>query len=256
VLGDLLQAAERRVAVELDGGRGVRAAFELGEDLDSALQRVADSPLVLFEHLHAWWRRGALVRCHLVLGKQGLDDRFLDDDLSDGEFLFLGRYALLLLLSGVTDVLVLLDEPETHFNDQWKVDLVHEVSEILSVRQSPDVLAGEVLIATHSDLTLTDADRACVQVLRVIEEDDERVLEVRRPSQSPFAADRSDIAADMFDGVAATGSYSRDRIDAAVALTDAAQLRRVVKSTGPGFHRFRLQLRLDELERDDAHQAE
>jgi predicted ATPase len=39
------------------------------------------------------------------------------DELSDGEQVFLGRMALFYLMQGRDDALILLDEPESHFND-------------------------------------------------------------------------------------------------------------------------------------------
>lgn len=73
------------------------------------------------------------------------------EELSDGEQMFMGRMALLHLLSGRQDSLLLLDEPETHFNDLWKRDVASIVDDALAHT------AADVLIATHSALMLTDA---------------------------------------------------------------------------------------------------
>ena len=73
------------------------------------------------------------------------------EELSDGEQMFMGRMALLHLLSGRQDSLLLLDEPETHFNDLWKRDLVSVVDDALAHT------SVDVLIATHAALMLTDA---------------------------------------------------------------------------------------------------
>ncbi len=73
------------------------------------------------------------------------------EELSDGEQMFMGRMALLHLLSGRQDSLLLLDEPETHFNDLWKRDMVSVVDDALANT------SVDVLIATHAALMLTDA---------------------------------------------------------------------------------------------------
>jgi hypothetical protein len=73
------------------------------------------------------------------------------EELSDGEQMFMGRMALLQLLQGRQDSLLLLDEPETHFNDLWKRDVVSVVDDALAHT------SADVLIATHSALMLTDA---------------------------------------------------------------------------------------------------
>jgi len=87
----------------------------------------------------------------------GLDDQNNDvgilrfEELSDGEQMVLGRMALFHLLAGQQDALLLLDEPETHFNDLWKRDIVSVVDEALGKTSC------EVVIATHAALVLTDA---------------------------------------------------------------------------------------------------
>lgn len=52
----------------------------------------------------------------------GKDETFEEQFLSDGENGFMSRYALLYLISKTTNekFLILLDEPETHFNEHWK----------------------------------------------------------------------------------------------------------------------------------------
>ena len=65
-------------------------------------------------------------------------------EFSDGERLVLARWALFHLLAGQDDALLLLDEPETHFNDAWKREIVQVVDQAMGAD------ASQVLIATHS----------------------------------------------------------------------------------------------------------
>ena len=74
----------------------------------------------------------------------------LYDWLSDGERMFLGRIALFYLLKGQDNALLILDEPETHFNDIWKRRLVDILDGALGD------LASDVIISTHSSIALTD----------------------------------------------------------------------------------------------------
>lgn len=97
----------------------------------------------LFDDLELHLRRGAKAQQDIgVLRYQ---------ELSDGEQMVLGRMALFHLLENQQDSLLLLDEPETHFNDLWKRDIVSVVDEALGQT------ACEVMIATHAALVLTDA---------------------------------------------------------------------------------------------------
>ncbi|NJA08106.1 hypothetical protein HC024_20565 [Methylococcaceae bacterium WWC4] len=73
------------------------------------------------------------------------------EELSDGEQMVLGRMTLFHLLEGQHDSLLLLDEPETHFNDLWKRDVVSVVDAALGKTSC------EVIVATHAALVLTDA---------------------------------------------------------------------------------------------------
>ena len=56
---------------------------------------------------------------------------FLLDWLSDGERAFLGRMALLAMLD-MQDSLIILDEPEVHFNDYWKREVVRLLHGMMS----------------------------------------------------------------------------------------------------------------------------
>jgi hypothetical protein len=251
----LLACATRRVATTgADEQQVVRAVFVPGPQID-ALAAQAATPLIWFEQLHRWWRRGLIARSHLALRKQDRADLLLGVELSDGEYLMAGRYALLLLLSEVSDLLVLLDEPETHFNDRWKVELVRDVSRLVTVPMRAERAArADVVICTHSDLTLTDADRDRVLIFRHVEDEDGRCrLRIDAPPISPLAASRRDIMLEVFGISQTVGARARELVEGALAELDANEVRAVFDRIGPGFHRFRLQRHLDQLDDDAAH---
>ena len=72
------------------------------------------------------------------------------EELSDGEQMVLGRMALFHLLQGQQDALLLLDEPETHFNDKWKREIVDIIDDAIGHT------SNDVLISTHSAIVLSD----------------------------------------------------------------------------------------------------
>ncbi len=90
---------------------------------------------------------------HVQASDGELDDALVNwDNLSDGEQMLLGRMSLLLLLSEQHGSLLLLDEPETHFNDSWKREIIDFVDDsILKTTKS------HVLVSTHTSIALTDA---------------------------------------------------------------------------------------------------
>lgn len=236
------------------------AVFDLDKEFrQKKLQapELMPTPLLFFEELLAWKRQGALQEIRLIVKKKEIDDLLLVSSLSDGEFLYLGRYALLLMLRDIPNCLVLLDEPETHFNDQWKIELVKDISSLLEISSgnSPATCNNEVIIATHSDLTLTDADPQQVYIFAESElelKDGSKMKRIRvgNPAISPFAASRGDISNELFQTPAAIGTYSKELIENALSQGDKAEIEKVLKAVGPGFYRFRLRERLIQLEEE------
>ena len=232
------------------------AVFDLDKDFrQKKLQapELVPTPILFFEELLAWKRQGALQEIRLVVKKKDLDDLLLVSSLSDGEFLYLGRYALLLMLRDIPDCLVLLDEPETHFNDQWKVELVKDITHLLNIKSDDSTVGGnEVVIATHSDLTLTDADQQQVYIFHeevsVRRGVTEKRISVSNPTISPFAASRGDISKGLFQTTNAIGTYAKELIESALTKGDKTEIEELLEVVGTGFYRFRLRERLAQLE--------
>jgi predicted ATPase len=218
------------------------------------------TPLSFFEELLAWKRQGALQGIQLMLKKTNAEDLLSVNVLSDGEFLYLGRYALILMLRDVGDCLILLDEPETHFNDQWKVEIVGDIDRLLAQDKQPHAIRAknEVIIATHSGLTLTDADPRQVYIFkeREPEEPDNgeptkgRIM-VRKPYFSTFAANLQDVSSGLFETSISIGNYSKGRIEEALDRGSEKEIRQLLKTVGPGFYRFRLREKLSQLKEAD-----
>ncbi|HZU70493.1 MAG TPA: hypothetical protein VFA09_24690 [Ktedonobacteraceae bacterium] len=226
------------------------AAFDFDEAFRTQeLQKLIPTPLAFFEELLAWKRQGGVRRIRLVLKKQGIEDLFTESALSDGEFLYIGRYAVLLMLREVPEILVLLDEPETHFNDRWKVDLVKDIHTLINSQsgEQSDRIRNEVLIATHSGLTLTDADPR--QVYKFVER--EGKIFVEPPPISPFAANLGDISRTFSETERAIGNYANERIEEALRAGSREEIVQLVDEVvGPGFYRFRLLNKLEQLEEE------
>ncbi|MEC4816403.1 MAG: AAA family ATPase [Scytonema sp. PMC 1069.18] len=122
----------------------------------------------------------------------------LFDWLSDGERSFLARMCLFTLL-GETEALILLDEPEVHFNDFWKRKIVSLLDKTLEGRQS------HVLITTHSSITLTDVLEEDIIILNRFAS---YTNNARRPDLKTFAADPSDIMVHVFNAPHPAGQRS------------------------------------------------
>ena len=157
------------------------------------------------------------------------------DELSDGEQMILGRMALFHLLEKQDDVLLMLDEPETHFNDKWKREIVDIVDDAL--RDT----TNEVLISTHSAIVLTDVFQDEIVLL---EKDEGKVRRVELVSPT-FGADPSDLMMRVFGAQASVGKLATEWLDSKLVEEEwpagsMEELQRLLNQLGPGFHRSEL----------------
>jgi predicted ATPase len=229
-----------------DGGSHLVAAFDLEADLvEESLPKLMGTPLRFLETLVSWSRRGVLQRVRLVLRKMDFDEPITDADLSDGELFYLSRYALLRLASETRESLLLLDEPETHFNDSWKIELVEGVISALG-RGVAQARGHQVVIATHSSLTLTDAEPELVHLFVRLDGG----VEVHDPPASTFGAAPGDLGQLLFGLDAPVGNFAERTLRAALRDGDPAQLRLLAMAMGPGYLRLAVQSRLADLDQD------
>ncbi len=80
-------------------------------------------------------------------------------DLSDGEHQLLHVIGSLLMIDS-PDVLFLLDEPETHFNPQWKAEFISTLAQLNHSKFQ------EFIITTHSPFLLSDSKRENVLIFK------------------------------------------------------------------------------------------
>ena len=124
-----------------------------------------------------------------------------------------------------------------HFNDDWGLDFVRFVYAMCSM----DGTSGnEFLVATHSDLILTDAMRSQIHLF---ENPTGSRTEVKELEISTFAAGRDSISKQVFKA-SSIGGFASDTIKELMAETDPEQLAQAISKIGPGYQRFRLQEQL------------
>jgi hypothetical protein len=132
--------------------------------------------------------------------EEGLPHVISFDELSDGEQMILGRMALFHLLEGQNDVLLMLDEPETHFNDKWKREIVNIADGAISAT------TNEVLISTHSAIVLTDVFQDEIVLL---EKEEGRVRRVELVSPT-FGADPGELMVRVFGAQDSVGELAKE----------------------------------------------
>lgn len=164
------------------------------------------------------------------------------DWFSDGEKSFLGRLCLLSLLSN-NEALILLDEPEVHFNDYWKRQLVAMIDDALGGQRS------HILMTTHSSITLSDVFNRDIWILK---RNNDHTNEVLKPNLSTLGADPSDIVVYVFGAESATGAQSTTYIEREIRRISSIeresayetrrwkreQLEQLLRQVGPSHWRF------------------
>jgi len=180
-----------------------------------------------FRQLLLLQQQGILEDITIALRKRTVPDLILYDSLSDGERVFLGRMAFFHLLKGTEDALVLLDEPETHFNDYWKREMVDIIDN--SLRDD----SVEVVMSTHSSIALSDAFDTEIVLLH--KDSDDGSVRVEELAIKSFGASPTDIMRDIFHAPESVGQRAAEFLDLLLIL--AASPNRVQAfwaSDGPG----------------------
>jgi energy-coupling factor transporter ATP-binding protein EcfA2 len=169
------------------------------------------------------------------------------EELSDGEQMVLGRMALFHLLQGQQDALLLLDEPETHFNDKWKREIVDIIDEAIGNT------SNDVLISTHSAIVLSDVfNNEIVMVQKTAQGSN-----VRSVDEPTFATDPSALMMTVFGADDSIGKRAQEFIEgklrqASGTQADIADLERLIARMGSGFYRSELRTLLNTWRGRDA----
>ena len=86
--------------------------------------------------------------------KKGIEHLVMLKDLSDGEHQLLHSLGLCLLFRN-TNSLILLDEPETHFNPNWRASFISQIKACLGDAEH----TPEMIITTHSPFLISDSKK-------------------------------------------------------------------------------------------------
>lgn len=224
----------------------------------------------IFETLRAWRAHGILKDVDLTvkrvhrLGERERDiDDVVEDDsdadpegddvvltyssFSDGERMLLSRMAFLLLLKGQDNSLLLLDEPETHFNDSWKRQIIDLIDDNL-LRDT----SAHVLVSTHTSLALTDVFDS--EITRLWKEGG--ITSINPLSQPTFGADPGRILLNVFNAPDVIGKraaeFLREQLDPAKWPRERKEeLERLIDEVGSGWPRAKLMDILDQIEKSE-----
>jgi predicted ATPase len=239
-----IESMAARVDQSKTGAEAVIRIFSSDGDIDSTLMDV-------FNRLLDWERTGLLQDITLTLKRisrsessDGVEQDIIItyDQMSDGEQMLLGRMGLFFLLRSQDGSLFLLDEPETHFNDVWKREIVEMIN--LGLLNSTE---ANVIVITHTGIALTDAFAAEVTVL---DKNNEGETTVRTVAGGLFGTDPGEVTMNLFRADSSIGSSSTEMLDQLLKANwqgRESELEQVLNILGNSFYRAELRAILMEL---------
>lgn len=134
--------------------------------------------------------------------KQGIDEPIMLKELSDGEHQLLHSLGLCLLFRD-TNSLFLLDEPETHFNPNWRANFISRLRKCLPGK---DDVAQEMLISTHTPFLISDSTPEKVMVF---DKDAENQVSISSPNYNTLGASINKITMKTFSKGETIGAYAQ-----------------------------------------------
>jgi hypothetical protein len=184
----------------------------------------------------------------LFVAPQGGPDKMapllMFDWLSDGERSLIGRMCLLMLVRDI-DGLILLDEPEVHFNDYWKRRLLDFLDKVMHGQKS------HVLITTHSSITLTDLLKKDIIALQRA---GAFTRDASNPTMSTFGGDPAEIMVQLFSSEYATGQRAVSAILGALEerppeerSSQIEDLEQLLRDVSPGYWTYKIKATIKRL---------
>ena len=134
--------------------------------------------------------------------KQGVDQPMLLKELSDGEHQLLHSLGLCLLFRN-TNSLFLLDEPETHFNPDWRANFISRLRQCFPKDGNA---SQEMLITTHTPFLISDSKPE--KVLVFIKQDGN--VTIKTPEYNTLGASINKITMNTFGKRETIGAYAQE----------------------------------------------
>lgn len=238
-----IEIIAKRVDGSKTGAEAILRVLSADENFDS-------TPMDVFTRFRDWERTGLLEettvtvkRLHRTENDESKPDDIIVtyDQLSDGEHMLLCRMGLLFLLRGQDGSLLLLDEPETHFNDVWKREIVEMID--MGLLNST---RANVIVSTHTSIALTDAFAAEVTVL---DKRDDGIT-ARNVKGGLFGTDPGEVNINLFGADSSIGSRSVKLLDKLLKTEwkdREDELEKILNVLGSSFHRAELRAVLKQL---------
>lgn len=144
---------------------------------------------------------------HFYFRKQGVEKPMLLKELSDGEHQLLHSLGLCVLFRD-TNCLLLLDEPETHFNPNWRASFITRLRQCLPDQQD---VGQEMLITTHTPFLISDSKPD--KVLVFSKDETTGVVSINHPDYNTLGASINKITMNTFGKRETIGGYAQTLLE-------------------------------------------
>lgn len=142
----------------------------------------------------------------LWLQKEGIEEPVLLKSLSDGEHQLLHSLGLCLLFKN-TQSLFLLDEPETHFNPDWRASFITRLHECFDGSEDNH----EMLITTHTPFLISDSSPDKVLVFK--KDNKTNGVSVSNPPYNTLGASINKITMSTFEKRETIGGHAQTKLN-------------------------------------------
>lgn len=166
--------------------------------------------------------------------------------LSDGEHQLaeiMGVFAMV----GERNVVFLLDEPESHFNPQWRVAFMSNLRRVPTPfgdrQQQGDAAVQDVVLTTHAPFVPSDMPRENVLIF----ERAGKSVSARTPDIQTFGASFEEILEHCFRVEPPISELAREQIDRLMNSNDVAAIQSAIARLGASVEKIHLLDRLDKL---------
>ncbi|MCS2156523.1 restriction system-associated AAA family ATPase [Scandinavium sp. H11S7] len=140
---------------------------------------------------------------HFYFRKRGVKQPMLLKELSDGEHQLLHSLGLCVLFRD-TNCLLLLDEPETHFNPNWRASFISRLRQCLPDQRD---VGQEMLITTHTPFLISDSKPDKVLVFSKDETTGD--VSINHPDYNTLGASINKITMNTFGKRETIGDYAQ-----------------------------------------------
>ncbi|GAA0700505.1 restriction system-associated AAA family ATPase [Dyella marensis] len=141
--------------------------------------------------------------------KRGVERPMLLKELSDGEHQLLHSLGLCLLFRH-TNALFLLDEPETHFNPDWRSNFISQLRNCL-YHEPHENIGQEMLITTHAPFLISDSKPDKVLIFK--KDEAGGTVSVCSPGYNTLGASINKITMNTFGKRETIGAYAKEVLD-------------------------------------------